>query len=103
MPTALSGESFMLPTRSRNAALVVVTTFFAAAVRLTDAADAAAEKPTGQRLFIMGHSFHMPIAQPLDQMAKAARFPGGKIVGTQVLGGSSVTQHWEKADNSAKK
>jgi hypothetical protein len=51
----------------------------------------------------MGHSFHMPIAQPLDQMARAAGFEGHKIVGTQALGGSSVTQHWEKADNPAKK
>jgi hypothetical protein len=64
---------------------------------------AADEKPKGQRIFVMGHSFHMPIAQPLDQMAKAAGFEGGKIVGTQVLGGSSITQHWEKADNPAKK
>jgi hypothetical protein len=76
---------------------------FATAAGLTGAADAPAEKPKGQRLFVMGHSFHMPIAQPLDQMAKAAGFEGGKVVGTQGLGGSSVTQHWEKADNLAKK
>jgi len=36
-------------------------------------------------------------------LGKAAGFDGGKIVGTQILGGSSVTQHWEKGDNPAKK
>jgi len=93
----------MLLTRSGLAALGLVAAFFATAAGLTGAADTPAEKPKGQRIFVMGHSFHMPIAQPLDQMAKAAGFEGGKIVGTQVLGGSSVTQHWEKADNPAKK
>lgn len=70
---------------------------------LTGATEVQTDKPKGQRIFVMGHSFHMPIAQPLDQMAQAAGFEGGKIIGTQALGGSSVTQHWEKADNSAKK
>src|SRR5436309_8236213 len=87
----------MLLTPSRIAARGLAAALCAAA------ADAPAEKPRGQRIFVMGHSFHMPIAQPLDQMAKAAGFEGGKIVGTQVLGGSSVSQHWEKADNPAKK
>lgn len=87
----------MLLTRSRLAALGLVAVSFATA------SEVPAEKPRGQRIFVMGHSFHMPIAQPLDQMAKAAGFENGKIVGTQVLGGSSVTQHWEKVDNPAKK
>lgn len=60
---------------------------------LSGAADALTEKPRGQRIFVMGHSFHMPIAQPLDQMAQAAGIDGSKIAGTQGIGGSSVTQH----------
>src|SRR4029077_10222820 len=83
--------------------LAPATPFSRAPAGLPGPADAPAEKPKGQRVFVMGHSFHMPIAQPLDQMAGAAGFEGGKLVGTQVLGGSSVSQHWEKADNPARK
>src|SRR5262245_42128941 len=101
MPTVFSGGSFMTLARSRLA-LGLVTAFFAATVAPTGAADAPAEKPKAQRIFVMGHSFHVPIAQPLDQMARAAGFEGKQIVGTQFLGGSSVSQHWEKADNPAK-
>jgi hypothetical protein len=57
------------------------------------------------RVFITGHSFHMPIAQPLDQMIAAANIMGAKVVGRQGIGGSSVTQHWEKdgGANAARK
>src|SRR4051812_48809404 len=88
---------------TRRQSLAVVVALVAPAVGRNPAADAPAGKPKGQRIFVMGHSFHMPIAQPLDAMAKAAGFEGGRLVGTQVLGGSSITQHWEKADNPAKK
>jgi hypothetical protein len=57
------------------------------------AADPPADTPRGQRIFVTGHSFHMPIAEPLDQMATAAGFKGGKLVGKQGIGGSTVTQH----------
>src|SRR3954469_14129675 len=90
----------MLVTRGQSLALLIA--FVAPAAGLMPAADAP-EKPRGQRVFVMGHSFHLPIALPLDAMARAAGFDGGKLVGTQMLGGSSITQHWEKADNLAKK
>jgi hypothetical protein len=93
----------MFLTRTPLPALSLLVALSAAGVGLAWAADPPVEKPRGQRIFVMGHSFHMPIAQPLDAMAKAAGFEGGQLVGTQVLGGSSITQHWEKADNPAKK
>ena len=64
-----------------------------------------ATPPAGQRVFIAGHSFHMPIVQPLGQIAKSAGIKDHVLAGTQSIGGSTVTQHWEKPDamNAAKK
>lgn len=92
----------MTLSRSRLAALGLISALFAVAVASTGTAEAPAEKPKGQRIFVMGHSFHVAIAQPLDQMAKAAGFESSKLVGTQFLGGSSVSQHWDKETNPAK-
>lgn len=87
---------------SRPVARALVASLYIAATGLTGA-DSPAKKPKGQRVFVMGHSFHMPIARPLDQMVKAADLDGARLVGTQGIGGSSVSQHWEKEDNLAKK
>ena len=59
----------------------------------------------GQRVFTAGHSFHMPMVQPLGQIAKAAGVDGHTPAGTQGIGGSTVTQHWDRPDstNAAKK
>ena len=67
--------------------------------RLAIAADGAIK---GQRVFSAGHSFHMPMPGPLDQIAKQAKVDGHKIAGTQGLGGSTVTQHWNLADDKDK-
>jgi hypothetical protein len=64
------------------------------------AADDTAVK--GQRVFSAGHSFHMPMPGPLEQIAKQAKVDGHKIAGTQGLGGSSVTQHWNLPDDKDK-
>ena len=56
--------------------------------------------PKGLRVFIAGHSFHMPIVQPLDQIARSAGIPGHKIAGKQGIGGSTVTQHWDRPDST---
>lgn len=60
----------------------------------------AAEKPpvAGLRVFIMGHSFHMFIAQPLGALAAAAGIQGHELVGRQSIGGSRVIQHWNLPD-----
>lgn len=58
--------------------------------------------PAGVRVFTSGHSFHMPIVQPLAQIAKAAGIEGHTLAGTQSIGGSTVTQHWNKPDDQNK-
>lgn len=60
--------------------------------------------PAGVRVFTAGHSFHMPIVQPLLQITKAAGIDGHTLAGTQSIGGSTVTQHWNRPDaqNTAK-
>ncbi|MGC3966207.1 MAG: hypothetical protein QM775_02185 [Pirellulales bacterium] len=49
----------------------------------------------GCRVFICGHSFHIFNAQYLVPLCKAAGLAKHEIVGRQMIGGSSVTQHWE--------
>ena len=53
----------------------------------------------GQRIFICGHSFHVMMAAPLGQIAQAAGIQGHVQVGTLILGGSSVDQHWETPED----
>lgn len=59
----------------------------------------AADQPAGQRVFVCGHSFHIFIAGPLGQMAKAGGIEGYKDAGRQMLGGSRVQQHWDLPDD----
>ena len=78
---------------------------FAALIALTPPARqlaAADAPPKGQRVFTAGHSFHMPMPGPLAEIAKAAGIEGHKIAGTQGLGGSTVTQHWNLPDDKDK-
>ncbi len=65
-------------------------------------AAAADSPPAGQRVFVSGHSFHMPIVNPLAQIAAAAGVAGHKVAGTQSIGGSTVSQHWDRADAANK-
>ena len=78
----------------------------AAVLMASFAGTAFADEPIkGQRVFSAGHSFHMPMPGPLDQIAKAAKIDGHKIAGLQGLGGSTVTQHWnlpDEKDNARK-
>lgn len=58
----------------------------------------SADPPKGARVFVTGHSFHMPMVDAFDQISKAAKIDGYKLVGRQGLGGSTVTQHWNLTD-----
>src|SRR5438552_9663029 len=60
---------------------------------------AVADPPKTYRVFVTGHSFHMPRVEPFDQVAKAAKIDGYKLVGRQGLGGSTVIQHWNLPDD----
>ncbi|HEY1375570.1 MAG TPA: hypothetical protein VGF55_02190 [Gemmataceae bacterium] len=57
-----------------------------------------APAPAGVRVFVCGHSFHMPIREPLGQMARAAGITGHKLAGFQGIGGSTVSKHWDVPD-----
>jgi len=52
----------------------------------------------GLRVFICGHSFHIFNAQFLGPIAQLAALPNHVTVGKQMIGGSSVTQHWNLPD-----
>jgi len=58
----------------------------------------------GLRVFVMGHSFHIFVADRLAPLADAAGISGHELLGRQMIGGSSVRQHWELPDgkNAAK-
>src|SRR5262245_1399346 len=58
--------------------------------------------PKGQRVFVCGHSFHMPIAAPLRETAHAAGITDQQLVGIQGIGGSQVLQHWNLPDDQNK-
>src|SRR4051794_13174570 len=71
------------------------------AAGLFAAAPAAGQSPTapaGQRVFVAGHSFHVPMTDPLAEIARAADVDGHRTAGRQALGGSTVTQHWNLPD-----
>lgn len=56
----------------------------------------------GQKVFVCGHSFHVYVAKPLEELAAAASIANHVNLGVQFLGGSSVTQHWELPDDKNK-
>lgn len=56
----------------------------------------------GQRVFICGHSFHMPVAGMLNEVAKSAGIKDHRLAGSQGIGGSRVIQHWDLADEKNK-
>ncbi len=59
------------------------------------------ELPAGQRVFFSGHSFHMFIVPRFEQLVTSAGIQGHHTVGTQMIGGSKVIQHWELAGEKA--
>lgn len=59
----------------------------------------AAVATDGLRVFICGHSFHIFTARYLGPIAEAAKLADHETVGQQMIGGSSVTQHWELGDD----
>jgi len=66
---------------------------------LRSAARAEEPKSKGQRIFICGHSFHVPIAEPLQEVAKLAGISDQTLIGSQFLGGSMVSKHWNLSDD----
>lgn len=72
-----------------------------AASAATSSAKSAAAGPAqsdGCRVFICGHSFHIFNANYLGPLAQIAELEDHETVGRQMIGSSSVTQHWELPD-----
>lgn len=62
----------------------------------------AGETPKGQRIYSIGHSFHVFMPGILAQIAKSAGIADHRQVGLSSIGGSYVIQHWEAADDKFK-
>ena len=60
---------------------------------------------TGERVFFVGHSFHMFVVRPLIRLCKEAGIPGHWAEGWDMIGGSTPLQHWERGgdENAVKK
>jgi hypothetical protein len=76
-----------------------ITVCFAAVLVAPTTAVEPTAKPQGQRVFICGHSFHIFVARYLGGIAQAAKLTNHVTVGSQMIGGSSVTQHWNLPDD----
>lgn len=59
----------------------------------------AASVPKGQRVYSIGHSFHVFMPGFLAQIAKSAGIADHQQVGLSSIGGSYVSQHWEVPDD----
>ena len=82
----------------RGAVLTLLSAgVLAAAAPATPATTQPAVK--GRRVFVCGHSFHVFIARPLAELARAAGIEGHVNVGVQFIGASSVTRHWNVPDD----
>lgn len=86
------------------AVALVGTRFGDAVVRAADgpAKLAAADVPKGQRVYSIGHSFHVFMPSILAQIAKSAGIADHQQIGLSSIGGSYVIQHWDVADDKFK-
>ena len=59
----------------------------------------------GQRVYFVGHSFHIFVIRPIIQMAKEAGVEKHWAEGWDMIGGSTPIQHWERGgdENAVKK
>jgi len=62
----------------------------------------AADPKAGLRVFVCGHSFHIFLGRHIADMARDAGLPAHQTIGSQMLGGSSCTQHWNLPDDANK-
>ncbi len=63
---------------------------------------AADDVPKGQRVYSIGHSFHVFMPGILQQIAKSAGITDHQQVGLSSIGGSYLSQHWDVADDKFK-
>ncbi len=65
-------------------------------------AKSAAPITQGQRVYSVGHSFHVFMPKILVEIAKTAGIQDHTQVGLSSIGGSRVIQHWDVADDKFK-
>ena len=58
--------------------------------------------PKGQRVYSIGHSFHVFMPAILAEIAKSAGIADHQQVGLSSIGGSYVKQHWDVPDDKFK-
>lgn len=61
----------------------------------TDAAGRLINPPPGLHVFSAGHSFHIWVAEILNDLATQGGIDGHVIVGQSPIGGSRVIEHWD--------
>lgn len=88
--------------RRRLAPLPFALTLLLTSLAPARAAQADSAPIPGQRVFVAGHSFHIFVAAPLAEFAKAAGIPDHRTAGTQMIGGSRTLQHWNLPDDKNK-
>ena len=54
----------------------------------------------GQRVFSIGHSFHVWVPGIVTDLCKKAEIGGHKQISISSIGGSRVIQHWNKTDDN---
>lgn len=89
----------------RFSALTLYLGLAVLALWTSDSTTARADKqapPKGQRVYSIGHSFHVFMPGILAQIAKSAGIDDHKQVGLSPIGGSYVHQHWNVPDDKFK-
>lgn len=88
---------------SRSAArFLAILLWLSVPVQAQDAAKGTAPITKGQRVYSVGHSFHVFMPAILNDIAQAAEIKDHKQVGLSSIGGSRVIQHWEVANDKFK-
>lgn len=55
-----------------------------------------AAPPAGKKVQWVGHSFHIPLVQPVAQLAKEAGISDHTTVNAEFMGASIPCQHWNR-------
>lgn len=90
-----------MPMRLINVLRVFAILFVFIASSVVQGADKTAA-PQGQRVYSIGHSFHVFMPAILADIAQAAEIKDHKQAGLSSIGGSRVIQHWDVADDKFK-
>lgn len=78
-----------MPLRSLSVAALLLG-FTASSLRAQDTT------PAGVRVYVAGHSFHVSMAKPLEEIAESAGVKNHEAVGMLFVGGSRVIAVWDK-------